>query len=143
MTIKSCVETVSASAPSGPIAARPMSRSALIASWVLQVLLGLAIAGGGLAKLAGDPAMVDMFADIGAGQWLRVVIGGLEVAGGVGLLIRRVRALAALCLLVLLLGASVTNVTVLDTSPLLTLVLAATALVIVGLRRHELPGNRS
>ena len=34
------------------------------------------------SKLAGDPVMVDMFADIGAGQWLRYLVGALEVAGG-------------------------------------------------------------
>lgn len=76
--------------------------------------------------------------DIGVGQWLRLVIGLLEVAGGVGLLVPRVRALAALCLLVLLLGATVTNVTVLATGPLVSLVLAVVALAILLLRRREL-----
>jgi putative oxidoreductase len=118
--------------------ATTMNRAATIAAWVLQVLLGAAIAGGGLLKLSGDPAMVEMFDDIGAGQWLRLVVGLLEVAGGVGLFVPRVRALAALCLLVLLLGATVTNVTVLNTSSVVSLVLAVLALAIVLLRRHEL-----
>src|SRR5687768_10815696 len=131
MTIKSPVETLINPDSASLADTRPTSRSSGATAWALQVLLGVTIAGGGLAKIAGDPAMVEMFADIGAGQWLRVVIGGLEVAGGVGLLIRRVRAVAALCLVVLLLGASATNVAVLDTSPLLALVLAAAALVIL------------
>ena len=59
---------------------------------ILQVVLAAIIAGGGISKLAGDPVMVDMFADIGAGQWLRYLVGALEVAGGVGLLIRLWRA---------------------------------------------------
>jgi uncharacterized membrane protein len=115
----------------------------MIAAWVLQLLLGLAIAGGGVLKLSGDPAMVEMFDDIGAGQWLRLVIGLLEVAGAVGLIVPRVRALAAFCLLVLLLGATVTNATVLDTSPLVSLVLAVVALAIALLRRHELLAKTS
>jgi putative oxidoreductase len=115
-----------------------MNRAAMIAAWVLQVFLGLAIAGGGVLKLSGDPAMVEMFDEIGVGQWLRLVIGLLEVAGGVGLVVPRVRAPAALFLLVLLLGATVTNVTVLDTGPLVSLVLAVVALAILLLRRHEL-----
>ena len=40
---------------------------------VLQVVLAAIIAGGGISKLAGDPVMVDMFADIGlasgSGTW--------------------------------------------------------------------------
>ena len=120
-----------------------MTRAAMIAAWVLQLLLGLAIAGGGVLKLSGDPAMVEMFDDIGAGQWLRLVIGLLEVAGAVGLIVPRVRALAAFCLLVLLLGATVTNATVLDTSPLVSLVLAVVALAILLLRRHELLAKTS
>lgn len=38
-------------------------------------------------KVTGAPVMVDMFAEIGASQWLRYVVGVLEVAGAVGLLI--------------------------------------------------------
>lgn len=113
-------------------------RAATITAWVLQILLGFAIAGAGLLKLTGDPTMVELFDDIGAGQWLRFVVGALEVAGGVGLVIPRVRALAALCLLGLLLGAAVTNVAVLHTSPLSALAFAALALAILLLRRHEL-----
>ncbi|MET8353637.1 MULTISPECIES: DoxX family protein [unclassified Micromonospora] len=105
---------------------------------MLQIVLGFAIAGGGLLKLTGDPSMVEMFHDIGAGQWLRFVVGTLEVAGGVGLVIPRVRALAALCLLVLLLGATVTNVAVLGTNPLSALAFAVMALAILLLRRQEL-----
>ena len=116
-----------------------MHRAATIAAWALQILLGLAIAGGGVLKLSGDPAMVQMFDDIGVGQWLRVAIGVLEIAGGVGLMIPRVRALAARCLLILLIGATVTNVIVLATSPVVSLALAMVALVILILRRHELP----
>lgn len=114
-------------------------RGTTITAWVLQIGLGFAIASGGLLKLTADPDMVDMFTDISAGQWLRVLVGLLEVAGGVGLLVRRVRAVAALCLLILLLCATITNVTVLDASPLSALAFAAAALAIVLLRRYELP----
>lgn len=131
--------TATGTDPTAATDAHRMRQPAVITAWVLQILLGLAIAGGGMLKLTGDPAMVEMFDDIGAGQWLRVVVGTCEVAGGVGLVIPRVRAMAALCLLVLLIGAAVTNVTVLDTSPLVALGCAAVALVIMVLRRHELP----
>ena len=70
------------------------SRVVTVIAWVLQVGLAFFIGSAGLIKLAGDAAMVTMFADIGAGQWLRSAVGALEVAGAIGLLIPRLRALA-------------------------------------------------
>jgi putative oxidoreductase len=117
------------------------SRATTITAWVLQVLLALMVAGGGAAKLFGDPAMIEMFDHIGVGQWFRFVVGAVELAGGVGLLVPRVRALAALGLLVLLLCATAVNLAVLRVSPIASLMLGAVALVIVLLRRHELPSK--
>jgi len=57
----------------------------------------------------------------------------------VGLLIPRVRPLAALGLLLLLVGATVVNVLVIDASPVLSTVPAVVALTLLLLRRHELP----
>jgi uncharacterized membrane protein YphA (DoxX/SURF4 family) len=123
-------------------AERSTSKVRTIVAWVLQVLLFLAIAPAGLAKIFGDQAMVDMFADIGAGQWMRYLVGICEVAGGVGLLIPKVRALAALGLLLLLIGATITNLFVIDANPLLSTILAVVAAVILVMRRHELPLKR-
>jgi uncharacterized membrane protein YphA (DoxX/SURF4 family) len=81
---------------------RAPGRASSIGVWILQVVLAAVIAGGGISKLAGDPVMVDMFADIGAGQWLRSLVGALEVSGGVGLLIPALAGLASLGLAALL-----------------------------------------
>jgi putative oxidoreductase len=94
-----------------------------IALWALQALLAIMFAMAGLAKVFGDPAMVEMFATIGIGQWFRYVVGGLEIAGAVGVLIPRLSGLAALGLVCLMAGATLTNVLVLDTSPLLPIAL--------------------
>ena len=67
--------------------------------------------------------MVEMFATIGIGQWFRYVVGALEIAGAVGVLVSRLSGLAALGLLCLMAGAILTNVLVLGTSPLLPIVL--------------------
>ncbi len=61
--------------------------------------------------------MVDMFADIGAGQWLRYLVGALEVAGGVGLLIPALAGLARSRVGALLAGATITDQFVLEQSP--------------------------
>jgi putative oxidoreductase len=120
-----------------------------IALWTLQVLLALQFASGGVLKLAGDPAMVGMFADIGAGQWLRYLVGGLEIAGALGLLVPRLSGLAALGLVGLMVGAAATNALVLGTSPLLPIVLLLLAALVAWVRRERIRsvlgylGNRS
>src|ERR671919_44126 len=98
-------------------------RAVNIALWALQALLALMFAMSGFAKVGGDAAMVEMFATIGIGQWFRYLVGALEIAGAVGVLVSRLSGLAALGLLCLMAGAILTNVLVLGTSPLLPIVL--------------------
>ncbi len=98
-------------------------RAANFALWALQMVIALVFAMAGLAKVGGDPAMVEMFATIGMGQWLRYAVGTLELAGAVGVLVPRLSGLAALGLVCLMVGAALTNLSVLGTSTLLPLVL--------------------
>lgn len=99
------------------LVARPLARGrgAHIALWVAQVLMGVffIVAAAG-TKLIGNDYAVQTFDEIGAGQWLRWVIGLLEVAGGIGLLIPRLSGLAALGLVGVMVGATYTQVVVLD-----------------------------
>lgn len=81
-----------------------------VGMWALQILLALQFAYVGLLKVSGSPAMVTLFATIGAGQWFRYVVGALEIVGAIGLLIPRLSGLAALCLVGLMLGATATQV---------------------------------
>lgn len=97
--------------------------------WLARVALALVFLGAGASKLFGDPAMVTMFSDIGAGQGLRYAVGALEVAGAVGVLVPRLSPLAAAGLALLMVGATATNLTVLGASPWLPLGL----LVLAGL----------
>jgi putative oxidoreductase len=76
-----------------------------------------------VAKVFGDPTMVDMFATIGVGRWFRYAVGALEIAGAVGVLIPRLSGLAAQGVVCLMVSAAATNVFVLGASPLLPLVL--------------------
>ena len=108
-------------------------RAATVALWALRVLLAVMFVMAGLAKLGGEAAMVEMFATIGIGQWFRYVVGTLELAGAVGVLIPRLSRLAALGLVCLMAGATVTNLIVLGASPLLPIgVLLASAVVAWG-----------
>lgn len=120
------------------LATRPTSRVANIATWVVQVVVGLMFVGGGLAKLFGDPTMVDLFDEIGAGDWLRYFVGACEVAGGIGLLIPWLCGLAAAALSALVVGAIVTNVAVVDENPTLPIVYLVVLAVITWRRRDRL-----
>ena len=92
-------------------------RFANVATWIVQAIVGVQFIFGGGLKLAGSPVMVDLFTDVGAGQWLRYAVGALEVAGGVGLLIRPLCGLAAAGLAVVMVGAVVTNVAIISENP--------------------------
>jgi uncharacterized membrane protein YphA (DoxX/SURF4 family) len=97
-------------------------RVANIATWIVQVVVGLQFVSGGAMKLAGSAVMVDLFTEIGAGQWFRYVVGALELAGGIGLLIRPLCGLAAAGLAAVMVGAVVTNVAVISENPTLPVV---------------------
>jgi uncharacterized membrane protein YphA (DoxX/SURF4 family) len=125
--------TTTAATTAPPSARRRRARSG--ASWTVQVLLAGQFAAGGLLKLTGDPQMTAMFTGIGAGQWLRVLVGVLEVAAAVGLLVPRLARPAAAGLVALMLGAAATNVVALGTSPALPLVFGLLATAVVVLRR--------
>lgn len=106
--------------------------------WVLQALLAaFMIIASGVPKLFAVEAAAEGFDLIGWGDWFMYLIGVLEVAGGIGLVIPRLSGLAATCLGLLMIGAAIFNATILDYpvyTPLLLLVLFA---VIAWGRRYE------
>lgn len=108
----------------------PRTLALTVLTWLGRAALALVFLGAGASKLVGEPAMVTMFDAIGAGQWLRYAVGALEVAGAVGVLVPRLSALAAAGLALLMVGATATNLTILGTSPALTLVLLVLALLV-------------
>ena len=128
--------TTNGSLDGAAVPRRPrIGRYALLA---LRVLLAVEFAGSGLMKLAGVDQMVTLFDDIGAGQWLRIVVGVLEVAGGVGLLVPGVAGLAAAGLAVVMAGAFLTHATVLEGVPVIEAVFLAGVLVVAVARRADI-----
>jgi putative oxidoreductase len=103
-----------------PAAVKPSRRRAVVL-WVLQAILAFMFVVGGLMKLGGAHTMVHMFAQIGAGQWFRYLIGSFELAGAIGVLVRALSGLTALGLTGLTAGATITNSFVLHTSPAIPL----------------------
>ena len=111
--------------------------------WAGQILMAaffVLVAAPG--KLTGDRQAVHEFVLIGAGQWFRYLVGTLELAGAIGLLIPSLAGLAAAGLAADMAGATIINATVLRNTTfggmgLDTVVLfAVTGLIAYGRRRQ-------
>jgi putative oxidoreductase len=118
-----------------PAPAKTRRRILHVALWGLQVLLASQFLPAGLVKLNGTPDMIDMFAAIGVGQWLRYVVGALELAGAIGLLIPRLCGPAALGLAWVMVGATATNLLALGEGPWLPLGLLIASFLVARGRR--------
>lgn len=96
------------------LSAKP-GRAFNIALWSLQGLLAVFFAAASATpKLLGLYGTVEDFALLGAGDWFRIFVGALELAGGIGLLVPRLSGLAAAGLGLLMVGAAYTNAFIMD-----------------------------
>lgn len=80
--------------------------------WVLQVVLALAYVLIGISKLGSTPQAVEIFDQIGWGDWFRYVSGGLDVLVAVALLIPRLCAYGGLGVVVLAVVAIVSHLAI-------------------------------
>lgn len=94
-------------------ATAPKSSKAMVrVVWTLQILLALFFAlASALPKLLALPAATTVFDAMGVGHWFMYLTGLVELAGAVGLLVRRLAGLAATALIVFLVFAFVTQLT--------------------------------
>jgi len=102
---------------------------------IAELALGMLFVVAGMVKLSGMAFMVELFARLGFGQWLRYVTALVELTGGVLLIAGHMEYLAALALAVIMVGATAASVIVFDRSPIppaLTLI----ALVALAWKHH-------
>jgi putative oxidoreductase len=109
-----------------------------IGAWVLQGIVATAFFAAGAAKLAGVPFMVQIFAQIGIGQWFRIVTGVVEIIGAFALVYPGLASIGGLWLGGTMIGAVATHLLILHSSPLPAVILSTLNAVIVYLRRDEL-----
>src|SRR6266513_1226617 len=114
------------------------SRGRVVGAFILQGLLAAAFLAAGGAKLAGVPMMVQIFDQIGMGQWFRIVTGVVEVVGAVALLIPGFAALGAAWLGATMFFAVLTHLFILHSSAIPAVVLLALNVLVVWLRRDQL-----
>jgi putative oxidoreductase len=115
--------------------ARPTRR---IGAWTVQGILAAAFLAAGSAKLAGVPYMVDLFQQIGVGQWFRLATGVVEVTGAVALLVPGLASIGAVWLGATMVFAVATHLLILHTGPAPAIVLGLLNALVVYLRRDEL-----
>ncbi|MFC0110828.1 DoxX family protein [Kibdelosporangium aridum] len=109
-----------------------------IVLWLLQIALGAYFLYSAY-MLFFETGMVNKFNDIGFGQWLRYVTGVLETAGAIGLLIPGLSGLAALGLALVMVGASATEIFILENGDAtLPLILLLASVVVAIFRRGDI-----
>lgn len=102
---------------------------------IAELALGMLFVVAGLVKLSGMAFMVQLFASLGFGQWLRYVTALVELAGGVLLIAGHMEYLAALALAVIMVGATTASILVFDRSPIPP-ALTFLALMVLAWKRH-------
>jgi putative oxidoreductase len=108
---------------------------ATVLDWSLRIVLAVFFAAGAaIPKLANVHSSARMFAEIGAGHWFQYFVGSAELAGAIGLLIPGLTGWAAAGLCLDMIGASVTNVTVLHSEAVVVTLLLALVFVVLAYR---------
>jgi putative oxidoreductase len=79
-----------------------------ISLWAVKALLAVAFLGAGGAKLFGVPMMVEIFKQVGVGQWFRYLIGSLELIGAAAVLIPATAGFGGALLACIMIGAILT-----------------------------------
>lgn len=102
-----------------------------IALWALQIVTAAAFLAAGYAKLCAQPMMVETFDKIGVGSWCRDLIGGIEIASAILLLIPPVAPLGALLLVGTMIGAVLTHLVEIGGSPVPAIVLGCSAAIVL------------
>lgn len=120
-----------------------VARLKTIGFWLLKILLAALFLFTGGAKLAGLPAMVEVFEHVGFGQWFRYVAGLLEVSGAALLLWPGTTALGALVLTLVSIGAAAAQILVLHEDVIHAIVMAIVLGAIAWAHRGQLRMSRS
>lgn len=125
----------------------PMSKPALVTSWACQIVAAVILGQTLFFKFTGAPESVYIFSTLGAEPWGRIGSGILELVAVGLLLYPRTPAIGAALAIGLMGGAIGAHLTKLgievqgDKGTLfgLAVTVAATSLIVLALRRRELP----
>ena len=108
-----------------------------IVLWILQIGVAAIMLSAGYSKLTGSPQMVEVFDQIGIGQWFRYVTGILEAVGGLAMLIPTYAGVGAILVAGVMLGGVITHLFVIGGNPLMAALLLLASLVVAWGRRDR------
>lgn len=104
-----------ATATKNSTAGTKLSRRSHLAVRTLQILLAVFLGVASAApKLIGHSSAAEGFDKIGFGDWYMYLVGALELAGAIALVIPILSGLSALAFMGLMIGAFITQMTVFD-----------------------------
>jgi len=121
----------------GQAALKSSESQAERALWGLQAALFFLFIAAGGTKLLGTDSQIASFEKIGFGQWPRYVVGTLEVAFALALLVPRLVGVAALALTGLMVGAVLTELFLKHENPTFAIVTLIVVGVTAWLRRDR------
>lgn len=126
--------------PSETPPAKPMTQAraqvlAAVGLWSLQGIGAAVFIAAGVAKLIGAGPMIDVFDQIGAGQWLRYLTGAVEVTAGIALLVPAAAVFGGLALAITMVCAVLIHVFVVGGSSVPALILFAITAAVAWFRR--------
>jgi uncharacterized membrane protein YphA (DoxX/SURF4 family) len=102
-------------APSAALTGTTTTRRGFgVTLWVLQLIAAVLFAVSGFFKISGEAQSVTGFAQIGAGDWFRYLIGALEIVGAIALVIPLLSGIAGLVFSCLMLAAVITQFVMFD-----------------------------
>jgi uncharacterized membrane protein YphA (DoxX/SURF4 family) len=124
-----------------------LSKGSKIASWVAQIVVAVILLQTLYFKFTAAPEPVWIFQQLGVEPWGRIATGIFELIAGLAILIPATAALGALLSAGLMVGAILSHLTVLGieiqgdggTLFVMALVVFAASLVVLWIRRRELP----
>ena len=105
----------------------------------IKVLLSLAFAMAGFAKLSGAEMMVQVFEGVGLGQWFRYVTGLIEVGGAILLWVGGFQFIGAALLTCTMAGAVLAHIFIIGPSAVPALVLGVLSATIAYANREQAP----
>ena len=114
---------------------RSQSRIPSAVLWTLRIISAALFLVAGVSKLAGAPAMVQVFATIGVGQWFRYLTGGIEVVGAILLFVPALARYGAAALAVTMVGAIITHLFIIGGNPAVPILLLASTATIAWTKR--------
>jgi uncharacterized membrane protein YphA (DoxX/SURF4 family) len=105
---------------------------------VARIVVGLTFVASGTLILIGVMDLSDIFSRLGAPDWMQPLVGLLQIAGGIGLLVPILSGAAAIGLALVMIGAALAELLT-NTPPVAALIVfTVTALLAVALRARTI-----